>query len=372
MTKRLPTKERREEIVSTTLELLSKVPAETLTTRQVARALGLSQPALFRHFVSRDRLLLAVVERARAELEALAVPILERPGSGLQRLEALALGLLDHVARHPGLPRLLFASAGPAAGSVQRALRQLVSMQRALIEQLVLAAQSEEELSRGHSASDLAASFLGLVQGIILDWELHGRTRSPAERLPALFTLWLGGAARAGSQRTSDTGALHAGGPRSTARSGTAARALRSMIALDVRPILSGGADPLAEILAGLDELVPGGALILTAPFRPAPLFALLRGRGHAVTEQQLTEKKWLVLIVSGGQPAIEDLRDLEAPGPLERVLERVASLGAGEVYLARVPRMPRLLLTRLHERRLAASVEELPDGSALVRVEGR
>ena len=67
--------------------------------------------------------------------------------------------------------------------------------------------------------------------------------------------------------------------------------------------------------------------------------------------------------------PAIEDLRDLEAPQPLERILAATAKLAPGEAYSARVPRYPRLLLPRLEERGLLYEVYEEPNGTALVHV---
>jgi hypothetical protein len=67
--------------------------------------------------------------------------------------------------------------------------------------------------------------------------------------------------------------------------------------------------------------------------------------------------------------PAIDDLRDLEAPEPMERILAATAGLAPGEAYAARVPRYPRLLLPRLEERGLLYEVVEEPDGTALVQV---
>jgi hypothetical protein len=69
-----------------------------------------------------------------------------------------------------------------------------------------------------------------------------------------------------------------------------------------------------------------------------------------------------------GGQ--VLDLRELEAPGPLEHVLLRVASLGAGDSFVAWTPRVPQLLLPKLLERGCQYLLESAPDGSALVYIE--
>jgi hypothetical protein len=53
----------------------------------------------------------------------------------------------------------------------------------------------------------------------------------------------------------------------------------------------------------------------------------------------------------------------------LERVLHVTATLPAGEVYIARLPRYPRLLIQHLDGRGLLWAVHDEPDGTALLRV---
>ncbi len=50
--------------------------------------------------------------------------------------------------------------------------------------------------------------------------------------------------------------------------------------ALDVRPLLAQGKEPLTAIRARLEALAPGEGLTVIAPFLPAPLIELLRSEG--------------------------------------------------------------------------------------------
>lgn len=356
-----PTEQRRHEIVEATLRMLTRLPLESITTREVARSLGLSQPALFRHFRSREALLAAVVAQVRQDLEHVVEAIVSRPPDALAQLRALGEALLGQIEREPGLPRLLFAASGPATGAVPNALRVIVSMQRSVVATLVRQGQAEGVFA-GDVAPEVAATlFVGTLQSLVLDWELGGRPPGLGGTFAPCFDLWVraaGGPAIAPAAvpppRTAPLAAHHA-----------------AMRLLDVRPILAGGVDPLEAILAALDTLPPGGVLSIVAPFRPAPLLALLGRRGHTAAVEALEGGAFLVLAVVGGAPPIVDLRDLEPPGPLEHVLAATASLGPGRVHLARTPRAPRLLVPRLRERNVRWELLDLPDGSALVRLEG-
>lgn len=64
---------------------------------------------------------------------------------------------------------------------------------------------------------------------------------------------------------------------------------------LDVRPLLEGGHEPLAEILRAVDRLAPDQVLALDATFHPVPLRRLLGRRGYLSYGQRLAAEHWRV-----------------------------------------------------------------------------
>ncbi|MEZ4219518.1 MAG: DUF2249 domain-containing protein [Polyangiaceae bacterium] len=353
--------DRRGQIIQATLELLGEVNLDQLTTRQIAKALGVSQPSLFRHFPSKDQLLLEVVEHARAELLEMGARVLERHKSGRARLEELAATLFEHLQKHPGLPRLLFAHAAIGDGPLFDALRGLHASQAALLTELVRQGQAEGSLAPDIQPQDAATLFVGLLQGITLSRRLLPRDESLVTEGRRLLGLWL-----RGMQSDAECTAV----PRIAAEPQPRPNG-PPLALLDVAPILKGGVDPLDTILEHLARVGPTGVLLVFAPFRPSPLIQLLTERGHGVEVERLSSRYFRVQIVNGGGLRIADLRELEAPEPLERVLEAAATLRDGAVYLARLPRHPRMLLPHLDARAVRYRVLDEPDGSALLRVEG-
>ena len=367
MSTRLPSEQRREAFARAALSLLAETPAERLSTRAVAQAVGVSQPAIFRHFRSREQLLLAAVERAQADLEGLALEIVQAPaGNTLNRLERLAEGLLAYVERYPALPRLLFGTVGmgPVSGAsdqaenaVRTAVIRMSSMQRALVVALVRDAQREGAVSGRLDPTDAALLFMGMLQGLVLAWEHGGRPAGLQTRLPALVALWRGGVGRSADEPLPEP----APAPPDTAE---------PFAHVDARPLLAKGIDPLAHILSALEALPLRGVLTLVAPFRPAPLLALMTRNGHIAEAETMADAHgaWLVLVVKGGA-GVTDLRELEAPEPLEHVLAASAALRQAEIALFRVPRFPALLVTHLRSRAVPYALAALPDGTALVRI---
>ncbi len=363
MTDRLPTAERRAQIVEATLTLLATTPVDRVTTRQIAEAVGVSQPALFRHFESREALLAAVVEHARAALQAAAEETLAAatPSEPLLAAGRLAQALAEHVSARPGLPRLLFHELASGEAGLAGPLRHLVSAQRAVVAELVRAGQRAGRVPASVDPHGAARLFVAMVQGLLVQWQLAARPPGLVQAIAAGVASWAAGV-EAGHPAHSERGEPRAPG----------SPASQALIPLDVRPSIAAGVDPLGQILAAIEAVAPDGVLCLTAPFRPAPLLALLARRGLRVCEREVLPGTWRVDVLGADAPAPLDLSDLPPPEPLEQVLlacSAASSAPGGGVVLARVPRFPRLLLPRLVEREVDVRLHEELDGSALLHL---
>jgi AcrR family transcriptional regulator len=374
MSARLPAAQRRLQIADAILELLGSCSVEAVSTRRVAELVGISQPALFRHFSTRDELLIAAVERVREELAPLAEEAIR--AGGIDGIRVLAAGLFHHAKVFPGIPRLLFYGGAMIGSQAEeqfptfhKSLRLVVSMQRNLVAQLLSDAVENKTLTCQQSPERAARFFVGLVQGMMFQFRFDAKADSQAERNPAqladsVVEFWLSGLCA----EVSIGGGVDA---RSASQSSPVRRLATTspFHELDVRPILESGVDPLVEIQQALANLPAESLLKVTAPFQPNPLLAFLQSRGLRTQSVQFSEQHWVLEILGTAVPDIIDLRELEAPEPLEQCLHSSARLAPGQDFYARLPRVPRLLLPRLQDRGLRFWVHEEPDSSALILI---
>lgn len=125
--------------------------------------------------------------------------------------------------------------------------------------------------------------------------------------------------------------------------------------------------EPLLEMLQDVRQ---DAVLEVRFGFDPSALIAALAERGFLAEVAVRVGAHWVLSVRAPGAPEILDLRDLEAPEPLERILEASAALAPGAALLARTPRLPRMLLPQLERRALVWQAIEEPDGSGLVWVQ--
>ncbi len=96
--------ERREEIAKAVLRIIGERGVASLTTTALAKEIGVTSGALFRHFVSREAMLQEAAQYALAKIAA-TFPDPSLPP--LPRLMALAANRVDIVANDPGVAWLL-------------------------------------------------------------------------------------------------------------------------------------------------------------------------------------------------------------------------------------------------------------------------
>lgn len=109
--KRKPTEERQREIKQAILHIIAEEGLHALSTRNLAKKVGVSEGALFRHFPSKRDMMLAIMEDVQTDLMN---PLREIAQQNLPASERLFKFLCTHVRyliQNRGITILLFSEA---------------------------------------------------------------------------------------------------------------------------------------------------------------------------------------------------------------------------------------------------------------------
>jgi AcrR family transcriptional regulator len=118
--RRKPTAIRRAEIADAAMRLIAGRGARGFTARSLAREVGITDGAVFRHFASMDAVVGAIVER----MESVLFPELpRREGDPIARLGRFFAQRVDAILAHPHLSRLLLSDQLAQLGGTDHAAR---------------------------------------------------------------------------------------------------------------------------------------------------------------------------------------------------------------------------------------------------------
>jgi len=102
---------RRQQILQALARELEISPGERITTASLARAVGVSEAALYRHFPSKARMYEGLIEFIEESVFSLVNRILQEESSAVVRCEKMLLLLLGFADRNAGMTRILMGDA---------------------------------------------------------------------------------------------------------------------------------------------------------------------------------------------------------------------------------------------------------------------
>jgi TetR/AcrR family transcriptional regulator len=194
MQTRLSTEERQAEIVAAALQLARDISPASITTSDIATAIGVTQGAVFRHFPSKDAIWLAAMRWVRGQLLAKLDEAARAAASAVPALEAVFRAHVDFVVAHPGVPRVIFHELQQASDSgVKQEVRALLQTYRQLLLGQFRAGVATGELPAALDPEAAATLFVGIVQGLVMQSMLTGRPAAMKLQAEAVFGIYLRG-----------------------------------------------------------------------------------------------------------------------------------------------------------------------------------
>ena len=187
---RKPSSERRAEIMETAIGLADRIGPDRITTEMIARAIGVTQATVFRHFPKKGDIWASVATYLTSRMRE----AWDRPGAvdgtAVARLEGVVLDHLRLIAQMPALPAILVSRElhgdnAPLRLTLQRAMASFHQRIRALIVEAIAVGAFRDDLP----ADDAAFLIIGMIQSLAMRWSIGGRSEdlvAVGERLLAV------------------------------------------------------------------------------------------------------------------------------------------------------------------------------------------
>lgn len=186
-TQRLPVADRRALIVEAAGRLFGERGYEATRLDDIADAVGVTKPILYRHFDSKHALYLALLERHREDLGRFAAAIPEE-GTPRQRLRAVLDIWLTYVESHSYAWQMLFRDTG-GGREVQAFRRDVHARARAVLAEII---RSLSEVPIPRREVEPLAELMSMGMAAVVLWRIEGAHVSRDAILDAMTRAWTG------------------------------------------------------------------------------------------------------------------------------------------------------------------------------------
>jgi TetR/AcrR family transcriptional regulator len=173
---------RKQQILQALAHMLEVHPGELITTAGLAKEVGVSEAALYRHFPSKYKMYESLIEFVEEAIFSRVSRIIEEDTSAAVRCEKIIWLVLSFAEKNPGLARLLYGDALVGERDKLRLrVMQFFDRLNAQFKQVFREAEVRENLRMSVSPSLSAALLVAVLDGKVSQYARSGFREKPTQ-----------------------------------------------------------------------------------------------------------------------------------------------------------------------------------------------
>jgi len=185
--KRQSTSLRRKQIIDALRKLIIEYGSENVTVRRIAKEIGVSQGAIYRHFKSKREILDFLIDYIEENL----IGDIEKNDPQANTLEILENILQNHISaieQRKGVSFLVVAEIISLGDKrLNRKIYDVLNNYIAHIRNIIIRGIQLKEIKTGIDPAMAATTFFGIIQGLVSLWALSNYTFTLEEKSPGLW-----------------------------------------------------------------------------------------------------------------------------------------------------------------------------------------
>ena len=168
--------DRQVEIMEAATIRISKFGIQNLTIKTLAEDIGLSEPALYRHFKSKNEILWSLLEYFKTEMSNRIQSLPFKPSdSESDKLRAIFNSQLKTFVNKPAIVSVIFAeSIFHYEENLSLKVVEIMDMMQNVVKANIKKGQELEQYNKLISASTLTTILMGGMRMTVLKWKLSG------------------------------------------------------------------------------------------------------------------------------------------------------------------------------------------------------
>jgi len=158
------TEVRKDQILKATIDVIGRDGMKAFTTSNLAGEVGISEANLYRHFMNKDAILNAVVDRIKETLGGNIKDVLALDAPALWKLERVFRLHVKFIDENSGIPRIVFSAEGLFVKGLRKKLYNFVTGYLATLADIIREGQHDGSIRPDISPDVKAATLIGIIQ----------------------------------------------------------------------------------------------------------------------------------------------------------------------------------------------------------------
>ncbi len=167
--------ERQKEILDTALDLICQKGIQGLTIKNLAKKIGISEPAIYRHYENKIEILLKILNLFKESSGGIFEDELRNDLGAIQRIEHLFSRHFSKFAENPALVSVIFSEeifrSEPA---LINKVAEVINRNSQILRKIIVVGQEKEEIRNDLEAGHIAIIIMGSLRLFVKQWQFSG------------------------------------------------------------------------------------------------------------------------------------------------------------------------------------------------------
>jgi len=171
--------DRQTEIMEAALEIINTLGIQGLTIKNISKKVGISEPAIYRHFESKTDILIGILSNFKDMAEMLSEMMNNDKATAPEKINFLFSRMLELFTETPSMVSVIFSEEIFKNEEVLKAkIIDIVNLHTQTIEGIISTGQQENSIRTDIDAKNLALIAMGSFRLMVKKWELQNHNYS--------------------------------------------------------------------------------------------------------------------------------------------------------------------------------------------------
>ena len=166
--------ERQTEIIDVAVDLIAKKGIQGLTIKNLSKTIGISEPAIYRHFESKTEILVTLLDNFREMAETLSGIMETYQGTAAEKIDFMFTKMLGIFTENPSLVSVIFSEEIFKNDELlKNKIVEIMNLYTETIEKIIRKGQKEHNVRTDVDSNNLTLLTMGSLRLLVKRWDLH-------------------------------------------------------------------------------------------------------------------------------------------------------------------------------------------------------
>ena len=166
--------ERQQQIIETAVKLIAEKGIQNLTTKNLSNEIGISEPALYRHFSSKLEILKGLIIYFKIMMKP-AFDKMEEGEKSIQKLENFFLFQLKIFSNNSDLAKVFFSESNfQNEEKLINSINIMMNKSQQKIKSIIINGQQLKEINDSVNSLNISRIIIGSIRFLVIQWTMSG------------------------------------------------------------------------------------------------------------------------------------------------------------------------------------------------------